>query len=64
MIVRYFKFLYSGELLRLRVSSVNETVVGRVWGHPVSPGLRFWQMIQIPLRDILDVWDNVAENNK
>ena len=51
--IRYIKFLYRGERLWLRVSSVNdETVVGRVWGHPVSPGLRFGQMIQIPICDI------------
>ena len=53
--VRYIKFLYRGERLWLSASSVNdETVVGRVWGHPVNPGLRFGQMIQIPICDILD----------
>ena len=54
--VRYIKFLYQGERLWLRVSSVNdETVVGRVWNHPVNPGLLFGQVIQIPIRDILVV---------
>ena len=53
--VRYVKFRYRGERLWLRVSSSNgRTVVGRVWNHPVNPGLRFGQMIQIPLGDILD----------
>ena len=53
--VRYMKFLYRGELPSLRVSSVSEeTVVGRVWDHPVKPGLRFGQMIHIPMCDILD----------
>ena len=55
--VKYIKFLYQGERLWLRVSSVNdETVVGRVWNHPVNPGLRVGQMIQIPICDILDDW--------
>ena len=53
MTVRDIKSLYRGERLWLRVSSVNDqTVVGRVWGHLVSPGLRFGQMIQIPICDI------------
>ena len=57
MTVRYTQLFYRGERLWLIVSSVNdETVVGRVWGHPVSPGLRFGQMIQMPRCDILDVW--------
>ena len=30
----------------------DETVVGRVWNHPVNPGLRVGQMIQIPICDI------------
>ena len=54
---RYIQFLYRGERLWLRVSSVNnETVVGRVWSVPFKPGLLYGQMIQIPIRDILDVW--------
>ena len=41
--IRHIKFLYRGERLWLRVSSVNdETVVGRVWNHPVNPGLQCW----------------------
>ena len=45
---RYSKFRYRGERLWLRITSVNdENVVGRVWNHPVNPGLRFGQMIQI-----------------
>ena len=61
--IMYVKLCFKGERLWLRVSSVNdETVVGRVWNHPVNPGLRFGQMIQIPICDILDVWymDHVA----
>ena len=53
--VRYVKFCYRGERLWLRVSSINDrTVVGRVGNHPVTPGLLFGQIIQIPLGDILD----------
>ena len=53
--VRYVKCCYRGERLWLRVSSINNrTVVGRVWNHPVNPRLLFWQMIQVPLGDILD----------
>ncbi len=53
--VRYVKFRYRGERLWLRVLSINHrTVVGRVWNHPVNPGLLFGQMIQVPLGDILD----------
>ncbi|MFM7981713.1 MAG: hypothetical protein ACKPKO_20585 [Candidatus Fonsibacter sp.] len=53
--VRYVKFRYRGERLWLRVSSINNrTVVGRVWNHPINPGLLFGQMIQVPLGDILD----------
>ncbi len=51
--VRYVKFRYRGERLWLRVSSINDrTVAGRVWNHPVNPGLLFGQMIQVPLGDI------------
>ena len=53
--VRFDKFRYRGERLWLRVSSTNaRTVVGRVWNHPVNPGLLLGQMIQTPLGDILD----------
>ena len=53
--VRYVKFCYRGERLWLRVSSINDrTVVGRVWNHPVNPGLLLGQMIQVPLGDVLD----------
>ena len=53
--VSYVKFRYRGERLWLRVSSINDrTVVGRVWNHPVNPGLLFGQMIQIALGNILD----------
>ena len=63
MTVRYTQVFYIGERLWLRVSSVNDQiVVGRVWGHPVSPGLRFGQMIQIPICDILDDWYIVQLN--
>ena len=51
------KFRYKGERLWFRVSSVNdETVVGRVWNHPVNPGLLRGQMLQTLMRDILFVW--------
>ena len=55
-VVRYIKFWYRGERLWLRVASVNDrTVVGRVWNRPVNQGLLFGQIIQIPLRGILDI---------
>ena len=41
----------------------DETVVGRVWGHPVSPGVLFDQMIQIPIRAILNVAEVDPEVN-
>ncbi|MFM7990575.1 MAG: hypothetical protein ACKPKO_65770, partial [Candidatus Fonsibacter sp.] len=53
--IRYVWFCYRGERLLLRVSSFNDrTVVGRVWKHPVNPGLLLGQLIQVPLGDVLD----------
>ena len=53
--IRYVRLCHRGERLLLRVSSINDrTVVGRVWNHPINPGLLFWQMIQVPLGNILD----------
>ncbi|MFM7989632.1 MAG: hypothetical protein ACKPKO_60995, partial [Candidatus Fonsibacter sp.] len=53
--IRYVWFCYRGERLLLRVSSFNDrTVVGRVWKHPVNPGLLLWQLIQVPLGDVLE----------
>ena len=48
------KFPYKGGRLWLSVLSVNdETVVSRVWNHPVNRGLMCGQMIQTPICDIL-----------
>ena len=39
---------YNGERLWLSVlSNGNDNFVGRVWNHPINPGLLFGQMIQI-----------------
>ena len=65
MSVLYIQFLYRGDRLWLRVSSVNnQTVVGRVWSVRFKPGLLFGQMIQIPICDMLDDWAlNVVEES-
>ena len=38
----YVKFRFKGEILWLRVSTMDgDVVVGRVWNHPVNRGLWF-----------------------
>ena len=53
----YAKCRYKGKHLWLTVLRVNrEMVVGRVWNHPINPGLLFCQLLQIPIHGILNAW--------